>query len=83
MNRYRSHTCDLRPIQTLKAEPMTDTVTEMALSLYTNGVDLYDRHAAIRHLTESGFKTSHINVFLDDALDAAREIEDEPLRHTR
>lgn len=56
---------------------MTDTASQMTDSLLESGIDLFDRNAAIRHLTEAGFKASHINVFLDDALDAAREIDDQ------
>lgn len=51
-----------------------DIVAEMAETLLDESVDLNDESAVTRCLIDAGYKSSHINVFIDDAISFARDL---------
>lgn len=54
-----------------------DTPSDMAATLHEKGVDLSDDRAIECALIEANHKTSHINIFKDDAVRIARDMGDE------
>lgn len=55
------------------AVPMNDTVDDMVEVLLECDADLDDPAECLTVLTEAGFTTSAINVFMDDAIEEAKD----------